>query len=212
MNTLRNGLTTVVMAAFLGDYTHAAKERRGKFRRAVRSLQEQTCNDWELIVVCDGCEIAWNEATGFAREDERVSVALLPKQPQWSSALRNYGIVKAEGEFITYLDTDDYLSREHIYNIRSTFVNEPLTDWLFFDDFVFDVRTNSWRKRNCYRNRRHQCGTSNIAHRKSLGVYWPNDGYLHDWYFIKALEKKSTAIGSCLPGYYVCHIPQQYDV
>ena len=55
-------------------------------------------------------------------------------------------------------------------------------------------------------------GTSNICHKKELGVRWGN-GYGHDWVFIKNLmffyfnyqkiKNKS---------YIVCHIPKKLDV
>ena len=76
--------------------------------QCVASVCAQTFTDWELILVDDGspdrcgtmCE-AWSE------KDERIKV--IHRENGGLSAARNTGTAAAEGEFVLYLDSDDYL-------------------------------------------------------------------------------------------------------
>lgn len=68
------------------------------------SLAEQTYRDFEVIVVCDGCEepdvSQFPELTvRFVKQEASGSVAIM----------RNLGIEKAEGEYLYFLDADDYI-------------------------------------------------------------------------------------------------------
>lgn len=76
--------------------------------QCVTSVCRQTFGDWELLLVDDGspdrcgamCEV-WSE------KDERIKV--IHRENGGLSAARNTGTAAAEGEFIFYLDSDDYL-------------------------------------------------------------------------------------------------------
>lgn len=79
------------------------------------SLQEQTCQDFEAVVVCDhSCE----EAMGSLRE--KVKAVDLPVTI-WEltgrtgvAAARNEGVARSRGEYVIFLDADDYLERTAI--------------------------------------------------------------------------------------------------
>ncbi len=73
--------------------------------RAVRSVQRQTYEKWECIVVDDASTDS-TPATMLALEDKRL-VYLRHKENQGASAARNTGIAHARGELIAFLDDDD---------------------------------------------------------------------------------------------------------
>ena len=74
----------------------------------VNSLVKQTYQNLEIILVDDGspdrCPSMCDE---WAKKDDRVKV--FHKENAGLSAARNYGISKATGEYLMFVDSDDYL-------------------------------------------------------------------------------------------------------
>ena len=73
----------------------------------IDSVINQTFTNWELLLVDDGS----NDGSSFicdeyASKDVRVTV--FHKQNGGASDSRNYGLDKANGEYILFLDSDDY--------------------------------------------------------------------------------------------------------
>ncbi len=100
------------MPSYLGDYHPAASRRDEKIVRAVNSVINQTFEDWQLIVVADGCQKTVDIISKIT--DKRVSVIYIEKAPFWDGLPRNTGIENAEGELITYIDNDDYWGVNHL--------------------------------------------------------------------------------------------------
>ena len=88
-------MITVIMQSYLGTYPTAAKDRITKFHRAVQSVIDQNYQDWELLVIADGCT---DTKTNLAQyDDERIKGYFIPKQPMWSVTPRNLMIGEAKG-------------------------------------------------------------------------------------------------------------------
>lgn len=79
--------------------------RREEVLKAIESVQEQTCQDFEIVVVDDGSDDGTKEALD-ALGDERVRYVCHEKR-SGANAARNTGIDKAEGQYIAFLDSDD---------------------------------------------------------------------------------------------------------
>ncbi len=86
--------------------------------RCIVSIVEQTYENLEIILVDDGTPdnsgIICDE---WAKKDNRIVV--YHKQNGGLSDARNFGTAKAKGEFVTYIDSDDYVLPEyveHLYN------------------------------------------------------------------------------------------------
>jgi succinoglycan biosynthesis protein ExoO len=87
--------------------TMAARNAEELLPRTLRSIQEQTFADFELIVVDDGSTDATGEVVAaFAREDPRITLVTLPENLGRSRA-RNVAIDTARGEWICPTDADD---------------------------------------------------------------------------------------------------------
>ena len=77
---------------------------------AIESVLEQTCSNWELLLVDDGSTDA---STGIARrysecDAQRVRYLEHPSHTnRGMSASRNLGIQEARGEYVALLDADD---------------------------------------------------------------------------------------------------------
>ena len=77
--------------------------------KAVASLQAQTLESWECLVVDDGSTDNTAEiVTNIALHEPRVR--LLQKQNGGSASARDMGLQQVQGEFIQFLDADDTIA------------------------------------------------------------------------------------------------------
>lgn len=78
--------------------------------RAIKSIKSQNCNDYEIIVVDD------NSKDNTIEEVQKFeNVRLLKNKEQLKAGGgRNVGIQNASGEYIIFLDADDYFYNEHV--------------------------------------------------------------------------------------------------
>ena len=80
----------------------------------VRSILSQTYQDWELILVDNASEDnSLSKCKEFARKDDRIEV-LQQHRNMGVSIARNLGIEKARGEFITFIDVDDWVKQDYL--------------------------------------------------------------------------------------------------
>lgn len=92
---------SVIVPVFNGENT---------LSRAARSVLDQTYNNVELILVNDGSEDnSLDVMTELAAFDDRVKV--LDQPNKGVSAARNRGLEEASGDFVAFLDADDWLER-----------------------------------------------------------------------------------------------------
>ena len=79
--------------------------------RAVESVLGQSYRDIELLLVDDGSsDTSADRCSAYASNDSRVSV--ITQENRGPAAARNTGIDNASGDFIFFLDADDYLEPE----------------------------------------------------------------------------------------------------
>ena len=75
---------------------------------AIESLEKQTYKNFEIILVNDGSTDDSGKLCDKYSE-KYSNVRVFHKENGGLSDARNFGVQKAEGEFITFLDPDDYL-------------------------------------------------------------------------------------------------------
>lgn len=81
--------------------------------RCVRSIMEQTYRNLEIILVDDGSPDKSGEICDrLALEDARIAV--YHQTNNGASAARNFGVSKSCGEYIAYIDSDDYVAGNYI--------------------------------------------------------------------------------------------------
>jgi|GEM_PF-1638366 len=82
-------------------------------RRCLDSVLAQTRNDWECICVDDGSTDASGEICDeYARKDKRFSV--IHQKNAGAGAARNAGLDVAIGEWISFVDSDDWISMDYL--------------------------------------------------------------------------------------------------
>lgn len=126
MNKLNQPLVSIIIptynrASFLGE--------------TISSVQKQTYNNWECIIVDDGSTDYTEELMEFFLDrDKRVKFFKRPES--WSkggNSCRNYGFKISKGEYIQWLDSDDIISidklEKQVVNMRSNNADVGTCKW-----------------------------------------------------------------------------------
>lgn len=95
--------------------------------RALKSVQQQTHQNWEAIIVDDGSiDETADVATRLAREDKRIRFIRQEKNAG-AQAARNLGIRAARGEWVAFLDSDDLFLPESLEIRLAALIKEKLS-------------------------------------------------------------------------------------
>lgn len=90
-------------------------------RRCLDSLLRQTYTDFELVLVNDGSTDGSAEiCEEYARKDSRIRV--LHQENAGPSAARNHGVEHANGAYVTFVDSDDFVEDYYLYELHRALV------------------------------------------------------------------------------------------
>ena len=108
-------------------------------RRCLDSVLNQTFQEWQAICVDDGSpDKSGVIAEEYAKKDKRFIV--IHKENGGISDARNIGLTKATGEYVMYLDSDDFIHSQTM-EILYFYANKNNADML-----VFDIDKKSYSK------------------------------------------------------------------
>lgn len=196
---------SVVMPSLLADYPGSATGKQDKIIRAISSVLNQSFRDFELIVVSDGCCLTNWIVKKFT--DKRVRLFTVERKGLFENSPRNRGIDEAKGDYIIYIDNDDYWKPDHLKIFAD---NLKKYDWVYSNDWTH--YGEDWAERICDIEQFERCGTSNICHKRKLGLHWNETGYGHDYHFIQQLLEFRNYTQIPAGQYYVCHIYRSYEL
>lgn len=94
--------------------------QKGFIRNAIRSLFMQTYNQWELIIVDDGCTDGTKEFIDDYLQDHRVTYLRNDKNQGLGSAI-NRALKVAKHDYIAYLPSDDFYFNNHLQVMKDMF-------------------------------------------------------------------------------------------
>lgn len=81
--------------------------------RCIKSLINQSYKNIEIIIVDDGStDNSLNICLNYKKKDTRINV--YTKKNGGTSSARNYGLKKSHGEYVGFIDSDDY-AEPHMY-------------------------------------------------------------------------------------------------
>lgn len=87
-------------------------------KKCISSLQSQTYRNIEIIIVNDGStDDTYNICSELAKNDNRISVVSIHNSGV--SNARNCIIEKATGDYLCFVDADDFLMPYHIEGLAS---------------------------------------------------------------------------------------------
>ena len=125
------------------------------FSRCMDSLLSQTLTDIEFILVDDvspdHCPSMCDE---YAQQDNRVKVIHKKKNEGFGFA-RNTGLEIANGEYITFVDSDDYVMPDAYRKLYSLAMDKRV-DVVYFSYQRFDDQDNRWIEVNVLKERQFQ--------------------------------------------------------
>lgn len=98
--------------------------------RCIDSVLKQTYTNFELIIINDGSlDKSDKICENYARKDSRIQV--IHKKNGGVSSARNIGINLTTGEYITFIDSDDYILEhflEHLISVKADLVVSGFKD------------------------------------------------------------------------------------
>ena len=83
--------------------------------KCLESLAGQTMKDFEVVIVNDGSKDESERAIKNYMRRTRMNIKYLKKENGGLASARNYGVERASGKYISFLDSDDYLDKDTFY-------------------------------------------------------------------------------------------------
>ncbi len=113
---------------------------------ALTSVQNQTYSNWELILIDDAStDSSAQVAREFYLEDQRITYERLPEN-QGTAVCRNRGIAMAKGDFIAFLDSDDFWLPDKL-ELQVDFMQRHDCDVSYTNYLLIDEEGNSLHRR-----------------------------------------------------------------
>ena len=79
--------------------------------KCLESLAKQEMKDFEVIIVNDGSTDNSENVIKNYMQSSKLNIKYLEKENGGLASARNYGVEKASGKYISFLDSDDYLDK-----------------------------------------------------------------------------------------------------
>ncbi len=123
-------------------------------RECVDSVLKQTYENFEIILVNDGSTDSSGEICDeYVDKDERITV--IHQKNGGLSVARNAGLSEANGDYVYFLDSDDYIA-ENALELLIKIAEKDNSDIVFFDAVSFADTNDFTVKQNYIRKNRYQ--------------------------------------------------------
>lgn len=110
-------------------------------RRCLDSLLAQSLDDFEIICVDDGSTDSSGEILSeYAQKDERFE--FIAQENRSAGAARNTGMKKASGEYLIFLDSDDFFDKDLLKKTYEK-AKQDNSDIVLFGGYEFDQTTGT---------------------------------------------------------------------
>ena len=101
--------------------------------KGLNSIKQQTFTDYELIIVCDNC------TDNTAKIARKYTDKVFEINEKRCGLARNVGLDNATGEWILFMDDDDYFLHEYVFEMLAEKLKTIKEDLLCFS-FIFKGR------------------------------------------------------------------------
>lgn len=100
--------------------------------KCIDSILNQTFSDFELIIVNDGStDNSSKIIESYAKKDNRVKYFY--KDNGGISDARNFGVSRVNGEYIIFVDSDDYIKQDLLFRLNEEIKKEPNLDIIKYE-------------------------------------------------------------------------------
>ena len=104
--------------------------------RSIGSILKQTYCNWELIIVDDGStDRSYDICKKYADIDKRIKV--YTKKNEGPGKARNYGISKSTGDYISFIDSDDFFDIDY-FRFLEEYIRKNNLDLVYFNVVMED--------------------------------------------------------------------------
>lgn len=118
--------------------------------RCIESLLNQTYKNMELVIVEDCSTDSSRKLLKKYKENKNIKV-FYNRENRGLSYSRNYGLKKSTGDFIGYIDSDDYVEPDYYEKLMSS-IKDNKSDIAICDIKLVDEQTNKIQRCKCYAN------------------------------------------------------------
>ena len=108
--------------------------------KCLESIAGQTMQDFEVIVVNDGSTDNSKKVIKDYMKNSNLDIKYLEKENGGLASARNYGVERALGKYISFLDSDDYLDKNLFSNLEK-YMDEDI-DLIKFKMKTVDEKEN----------------------------------------------------------------------
>lgn len=107
--------------------------------RCVDSILRQLYDDFEIILIDDGSvDNGYEICVNYKKEDKRIRI--YRQDNSGPSVARNLGIEKANGEWICFIDSDDYISDNYLSELNALITRNDNLDMIFMGFYKDDMQ------------------------------------------------------------------------
>lgn len=92
----------------------------------LNSIYNQSLNksEYEIILILNGCSYPWDSnILNWIKNHSTINITFTQTDVPGVSNARNIGIKQAQGEFITFIDDDDYVSPNYLEGLINSSIN-----------------------------------------------------------------------------------------
>lgn len=90
--------------------------------QCIESILTQTFADFELLLINDGStDRSGNICDAYAEQDSRIRV--VHKENGGVSSARNCGLEVAQGKYVSFIDSDDYVGKDYLSTMHTVMMN-----------------------------------------------------------------------------------------
>lgn len=83
-------------------------------RRCIQSVLDQTYTEWEMIIVDDGSK---DDTLDICQSYDDSQIRVLHKENGGVSSARNHGLKFAQGDYIAFIDSDDFIEADYLEHL-----------------------------------------------------------------------------------------------
>lgn len=165
------------------------------------SLYMQTLDKslFEVIMILNGCNQPWKDSIeGWILKHPNLNIIFIQTEISGVSNARNIGIETAKGEYITFIDDDDYISSEYLECMLAEAAPDAV---VIADSRAFEDGSRIWLKNYTCHNTYLKCADKNhqsLIHARAIFngpcMKLLPSSFIHGFHFDKTLSNGEDSL------------------